>query len=420
MNLLPADTYIVVNKTILHNSDRNILVMLYQPILGSDAISLYFTLWSYLDRLEVMSVECTHHHLMASLNLDLDKIYIARTKLEGIGLIKTYLKEVNGIKNYVYELYSPMSAYEFLTNPVLATSLSNNIGLSAYEKIVKFYKKANIDLNSYKDITKTFSETFSQISDVNYDIIVDDIKKSSKRALDIVSKINLNDLFALIPEEILKHNISKVVKDLIHKLSFIYNFNNEDMLEIIKSSINDKKEIDNELLKESAKKYYRFETKGKLATIVYKEEPAHLRSNISSTSNKAKLIYQFETTSPYDFLSSKQNYSKPTKYDVAILEYLLIELSMNPGVVNVLIDYVLKINNNKLTKGYIEVIASQWKRNNILKVEEAMDFAANEYNSKSKRKVKKEVKPVWFDKEEVMEVTDQDKEEFSKMLENYK
>ena len=50
VNLLPADTYIVVNNTILKNDDRLLLTMLYQPIIGGIAINLYFTMWSTLDK----------------------------------------------------------------------------------------------------------------------------------------------------------------------------------------------------------------------------------------------------------------------------------------------------------------------------------------------------------------------------------
>ena len=53
-SVLPADTFIVVNKTTLSDKDRNLLILLYQPIVGSQAISLYYTLWSYLDKSELI------------------------------------------------------------------------------------------------------------------------------------------------------------------------------------------------------------------------------------------------------------------------------------------------------------------------------------------------------------------------------
>ena len=99
--VLPADTFVVVNRTILNNEDRKLLIMLYQPIIGYKAMSLYFTLWSDLDKREITSIEYTHHHLMTSMQLKLSEIIEAREKLEAIGLLKTYIKKQN-INNFVY------------------------------------------------------------------------------------------------------------------------------------------------------------------------------------------------------------------------------------------------------------------------------------------------------------------------------
>ena len=41
-NILPADTYVVVNRTILTENDRKILTMLYQPIIGAYSCNLWF------------------------------------------------------------------------------------------------------------------------------------------------------------------------------------------------------------------------------------------------------------------------------------------------------------------------------------------------------------------------------------------
>lgn len=422
VTLLPADTYIVINKTILHNSDRNILIMLYQPIIGSNAISLYNTLWSYLDKLEIMSSEWTHHHLMGSLKLRLEEIIEAKELLEGIGLIKTYYKESNNLSNFIYELYSPMSAYEFLTNPILATSLHNNIGDLEYQRTIKYFKNCNIDLSQYKDITSSFIETFEPLNQIQYDIICEDIRKSSKTKLEITSKIDMNELLSRFNNELLDiKKINKEMKDLIYKLSFIYNLSNDDLEKIILDSINGR-EIDKELLRSSSRKYYQFENSGKLPTIVYKNQPEDLRKKITDTTNKTKLIHQFETTSPYEFLHSKLNGGKPSKYDLSILEYLLLDLKLSPGVVNVLLDFVLKINNNKLSKPYIEAISGTWKRSNIKTVEEAMDFALKERTTKRKVQNKKiETKPKWFDEKiEVNPLTDEEKQEMEDLLKEFK
>ena len=44
LTLLPADTYTVINKTVITDSDLKLVSMLYQPIIGYTAVSLYNTL----------------------------------------------------------------------------------------------------------------------------------------------------------------------------------------------------------------------------------------------------------------------------------------------------------------------------------------------------------------------------------------
>ena len=50
MELLPIDRYKVSAKGLLHNYDRKVLTMLYQPLIGSRAFSLYMTLWGELEQ----------------------------------------------------------------------------------------------------------------------------------------------------------------------------------------------------------------------------------------------------------------------------------------------------------------------------------------------------------------------------------
>ena len=78
MSVLPADTFIVVNKTALSDKDRNILILLYQPIVGGQAISLYYTLWSYLDKSELLSSLFLSSSLKVPVSFDscLDLIFV--------------------------------------------------------------------------------------------------------------------------------------------------------------------------------------------------------------------------------------------------------------------------------------------------------------------------------------------------------
>ncbi len=399
-SLLPADTYIVKNNTILNNETRIILTKLYQPIIGSMAISLYLTFWDNLDTSQIISGEITHHNLMCLTRLKLEDILEAREKLEGIGLVKTYLKK-GDINNYIYELYSPLDPKEFLENPILSITLLSNIGENEFKKIINFFKTPKINLKDYEDVSCSFAKTF----DVSGSLPIENTENLRKvRQLDILvdDKIDLNNVLALIPNEILnKRSVTKDTKSLIYKLAFIYNLKENDLSELIRNSINEKHIIDKILLRENCHSYYTFENKGETPTLVYKNQPDYLRKRVSDTSKKSKIIHTFETMTPYDFLTGKNKGVRPSKKDLQVLETLLVDYDLTPGVVNVLIDYVLKINDNKLTKNFMLTIASQWKRANIKTVEDAMELCKKENKTKtkiSKRVVKKEEIPQWYGK----------------------
>ena len=109
---------------------------------------------------------------------------------------------------------------------------------------------------------------------------------------------------------------------------------------------------------------------------------------------------------------------------MSILESLLQDLKLNPAVINVLVDYVLTTNNNKLSKAYIETIAGQWKRSGIETAEEAMNIAKKEHN-KSKNKThttssKKKVIPSWFNESISSSNLEEDDEDFKNFIEEFR
>ena len=422
VNVLPADTYIVVNKTFFNDNDRRILTMLYQPIIGSAAVNLYFTLFSFLDRNEVKSIEWTHHHLMVNMGLKLEYIIEAREKLEGIGLLRTFFKKDN-VNKFVYELYSPIDGYQFFNNPILSVALYNNLGKQEYEKTLSYFKIPRVVLSGYDDITCKFNEIYDTNIGNTLEYNYDDIRRENKLGFSIDPKFDLDSVFSMIPDEMLNSkSLTHETRDLIYKLSFIYDLNEDSIRYIITNSINEKHNIDKELLRENARKYYSFENAGKLPSLVYRNQPEYLRKPVGDVSKRAQAIYYFEVTSPYDFLYFKNNNTEPSSRELKIIESLMVDFNMNPGVVNVLIDYVLRINNNKIVKSFIDSVASQWIRNKVETVEQAMKIAEKEYKSKKVgTKSAKNISsvPDWFNKniEESQVSTEEEKQFLEKLKE---
>ncbi len=429
VTILPADSYTVLNKTILSENDRKLISKLYQPIIGYTAVSLYFTLLDDLNESKLMSTELTHHHLMTTMQLKLDNIIDARKRLEACGLLKTYMKQERHVNEYVYLIYSPLSAQEFFSHPILNIVLYNNLGKKEYEKLVSYYKMPHYNLKEYTDITAEFSNVFktSSITDLEK---VEGITARTSNSLTLREQIDFNLLIASIPKNMISERcFTSDVKELINSLSFIYQIDDLAMQGLVRNALNEKGLIDRVELRKSCRNYYQFEQGGRLPTLVYAKQPEYLKKEVGDTSKWAKMVYTFENISPYDYLKSKYKGAEPTARDLRLIENLLIDQKLKPGVVNVLLSYVLKINNQKLNKNYIETIVGQWKRLNIETVEEAMKITEKEHKKMKKMmenkkktipKTKKEEHlPAWFNKElEKEETTDEDAMELEKILDS--
>ncbi len=420
ITLLPADQYIVINKTMLTDKERKNLISLYEPIIGYAAISLYLTLWRDLDRLELVSMDYNHHHLMTLLKCDLETIKKARESLESVGLIKTYLK-VGDINSYVYELYSPMSPKEFFSHPILSVVLYNNVGKTEYELLKSEFQNYKIDLKDYEEITSTLDKTYKSSGNTLFEAL-----GTHENSITTQDQVDFDLILSSMPKGVInERSFNKKMKELINNLAFIYNLDTLKMIELIRLVVNEKGYIDKENLRKNARKYYQYNNNGKLPTLVYRTQPEYLKHPLGDNSKRGKIIGVFENTTPYDFLKSKYNGSNPTSRDLKLLEMLLIDLNLKPAVVNVLIDYVLKKNNNKLNTSFVETIAGQWKRMKIETANDAMLVAEKEHKKYNKKiqnpKIEKSPEPVWFNENLEKEImSEEEQHELESILNKYK
>ena len=419
-SILPADRYKVINKTILSEVDRQNLLNFYSPIIGPLAVCLYLTLWQDLNKYAEESEYTLHHHLLSTLKCSSQTLKDARQSLEAVGLLKTFVKEEN-VLVYIYELYSPLYPLEFFNHPILSVVLYNNIGSEEYEKILKQYKKKKYNYEGFIEITKKMDDVYKS---ENFKEI-DDLKRREPAYVNLTSKIDYDLIIESIPKDILSSKaFNKKTKELIDNLSFIYNLDTLKMIEYIRVSINEFGLIDKDILRNTARKNYQLSS-GSLPTIVYRTQPEYLKKAPGDNSMRGKIIAMFENISPYDFLKNKNKGASPTSKDLKLVESLIVDLELPPAVVNVLIDYCLRKNNNKLVTNYVETIAGQWKRANLKTAEEAMLFAEKEHKKTMKKATEKEknktVAPAWFnEKLEKAETSQAETQELEELLKEFK
>lgn len=418
VTLLPADRYVIFNRTILTDFDKKVLITFYEPIIGHLAVSLYLTLWNDLEGINQVSRELNHHHLMSILKCPLKVIKEAREALEAVGLMKTYYKS-GDVNSYIYEVFSPLSPSEFLNHPILNIVLYDNLGATEYEYLKKMYQKLRIDTKEYIDISKKIDEVYTSVSDIP---VFESIERSISD-IECNEQVDFDLIISSIPKGLINERaFNKKTRELINQIAFIYKIDSLKMMELIRSVLNEYGMIDKTALRQAARKMYQYNN-GALPTLIYRSQPEYLKSPAGDNSMHGKLVQLFESISPVDFLRNKYRGVKPTSSDLKIIEMLVVDLEMPPAVVNVLLDYVLIKNNNRLSRAYVETIAGQWKRAGLKNAEEAMRFAEKENNKMSKKNqnVKTDNNPVWFNKDnQKEELSEKEKQEVENLFKEFR
>nr|WP_295969921.1 DnaD domain protein [uncultured Bacillus sp.] len=404
--LLPIDRYVVTANGLLHDYDRKVLTFLYQPLIGAGCLSLYMTLWAEMEENRLWSESHSHHSLMNFMDMNLNEIYQNRIKLEGIGLLKTFVKKDEQKRSFVYELQPPLSPAKFLFDSMLNIYLYRKIGKAQFSRIKRFFSEQKFNEADYQHITKAFQDVFSSAhpSALSYhDEVNQDLKESDsyvfidRQQPNHVKAEAIDFNFELLLEGLHENLISKSaftepVKEAISMLAFLYGIDPIQMKNIVISAIEEDNTINLEELRKSARDWYQFEHFDQLPMLIERTQPIIYQSPAKEPETKEeKLIHYFETTSPLEYLRDISSGSEPSKADIKLIEDIMFYQKLNPGVVNVLIDMVMRLSDMKLNKSYVEKIAGHWARKKIKTVKEAMELAKAEHRKNIEREPGKKV-----------------------------
>ncbi|MCI4170547.1 Replication initiation and membrane attachment protein, partial [Bacillus spizizenii] len=89
----------------------------------------YMTLWGELEHNRLWGGESTHRQLMGMTQSNLKTFHQEQGKLDGIGLLKVYMKESERQERlFIYELHPPLRPNDFFEDGMLNVFLYNRVG----------------------------------------------------------------------------------------------------------------------------------------------------------------------------------------------------------------------------------------------------------------------------------------------------
>lgn len=414
--LQPIDVYTIRLAQSFSDTDRQLLTLFYQPLIGFEALSLYMTLWADGERTD--SVEFNHYHLMNVLSLPLGPIFQARISLEAIGLLRTYRKNEGDHRIFLYELNRPLDAKRFLEDPLLSTFLFSKIGKQAYRSLRnRFVKEDNHDAD-FEEVSRTFLDVYTPVQPNG---AMEPFGTFSYHPTPQFEGVPFHNpqfdyelMIAGLSEQMVpRAAISSVSKSFIEKLAFLYSLTPIDMQKVMMMALDEDLKLSEERLRKAAADYYKV-NRSTFPPVLMKNFQTPIQQydhNDRALSREEELVQYFEQTSPIDMLRDLSG-SEPLSVDVQLAERLIHTQGMPVGVVNVLLHYVLIRNDGKITKGFVERIASHWIQKKIQTVKEAMEISRKDHDqymkwlqegkpsSPPRKPIREEKVPEWFQTEE--------------------
>ncbi|WP_138415379.1 replication initiation and membrane attachment family protein [Aquibacillus sediminis] len=414
--ILPIDGYAVICHYELSSVYFQSLTHLYQPLIGAKALALYQTLHSESLLSGDTSFPQTHHTLMNYISLPLDEIYQERLKLEAIGLLKTFKRDTEENTIYTYQLLEPFTPMEFLQDGMLSQLLYHHLGDKQYRLLRSCFEQTHLkQVAEGTDVTKNFNDVFdmtSTLTTINLGQEINSEQEPQATNGPPTSDIDFDWLEQMLKQRMLPTAsiLTEQNKKLMNQMIHLYNLANHEIEKALLWAINDENSLNQEEFKSACLDLFQTkQTKSSTKVINTKDK---LKTNESDQAQpvgkEEQFIQLLEQISPRQLLEDLSGGNQASTQDLKVISDVMSKQGLTPGVMNVLVHYVLLKTDMKLTKSYMEKIASHWARKNVKTVRQAMTMAKAEHkkyqqwgNNKQnynyyKKPTKKEVIPDWF------------------------
>ncbi len=344
------ENFTVYCSSNLTSDDLNVLTLLYNPLIKTDALNLYLLLSSLVDRSTLKSFTSKHQFIFDLTLLDNEKFYQARVKLEAIGLLTTYYND----NSYIYVLKPPFTAKQFLVDGLLGTFLHSELGQTSFKQLFKLFNVAKIPKESYDNITKSFDDVFTT------DIETMKIEKEDYllgRNLNSGIKLEkysfdykkfLNNVKLVMDDS--KKN-SKKLQTHLTNMAFAYGFDEEILANVYRQSIDPSGNLDYGTLNKNALDEFHFQYNKGVPKLVEKSEDPMYKTLTELTSEMLLQKYsKFQKALPDDIAKIARIYQEFPNIDRAVINLAVLKvLAIKDGDVPVY-EYFKKVLNDLVKK----------------------------------------------------------------------
>lgn len=429
-DLSPKDSFHVQIIAPLTSSLMQVIVNLYQPIIGQNATNLYLFLANQTKD------EQLHTNILQTLQLGIRDLYQARIRLEGIALLQVFKLDE---ESYAYQVEQPLSANDFFETDVLSALLFHQVGEQRFNHLKESLVRTYDNFEGAKNLTRSFLDVyhFTPSADDLQNIRTNDISHPVTKADGFDLQDSSFDYSAFV-DGLNKQYINgkslqeKDVKEMVLMIHEMYGADELDLQKLVfeASDIQTGNVESKELKKIAYQRYRRQEVRPLDYVADEKKESTEEDKTLASLSSQEKsLVKVSESKSPKAFIDNvkKQKNGVASDNEYFAIEKLIDRSTLPISVINILIYFILIVQDNNIVyENYLMDLANEWGKNNIKTAAEAIQFTKDNpsgkkqkprkqsYNKSSYRKVEK--LPDWA----VQNTTESDKPVSQEDMEAFK
>ncbi|EMF0565965.1 MULTISPECIES: replication initiation and membrane attachment family protein [Enterococcus] len=447
--LQPKNIYQGRKSYPLREEGKSSLLYLYQPLIGSEALSLYFTLLSEIPLQKGVGPEGLHADLLSSLNCGIPQLYEARKKLEGIGLLEVFFKEDPSLGGcFIYELLEPIEPLAFFKDTLLSFLLLEKVGQRRFNQLIQLFQPEHFSTNDYQKITKKFLEVY-RFNEKTYAADQEKLEENQQsfttKSTDLGKSMEQSTLdWRFLTDWLAKKHIMNLDESLKEQLTMYHLLYGVDELtlgewvvqayDFSEQTVSVKELQRIVLVNQQTKRTNTLTNQKEEATSANQYETP--KEATALTNATLQLVNEVKSIPPMKYLEAlkqaKGGYV--SKQETWLLQDLVSQSGLSNSLINILINYVLVIKDRpSLTASFVNTIANEWAQKKIMTPEEAIEHIrktnskgkqntknTNQNYSTNRRNVRREKLPDWVNQpKEEKKISSEKKAEIERRFKEY-
>lgn len=367
------DKFNIYASSSLSTDDYITLSLLYEPLIGSESYVMYQMLFAVVERVGLKSESFYYEGLLDLLGLTDEKFNDNRLKLEAIGLLETFTNS----ESFVLLLKHPLTPRQFLVDSEFSIYLNSRVGDKMFNYLISRFKIEKFDRKGYRNLTVNFNDVFETI-DTSLKNEVKDVILGRKPNSPVKMKNYSFDyeyfLNSIDRQYISYESMEKFKNNIINK-SYVFGFDEDEMISLYNESINRNGLFDLKLLNKKAYELYKYKSNNNTPYLGEKQndEEDDVLTILANTSIK-DLLDAYWPNYPSTYLKT--------------INDIYETIDLDRSVLNILVYRILKEKNGELpTLQYFKKASLTWIERGITTPELALEYIKRA--NKDKKEVSK-------------------------------